>query len=590
MEQELRTVTVLRRQARRQVGDEDRAAVTRRPSGSQPAAHAGWEALERGEWEEARALFEADLDGEETPEALEGLGTAAWWLDDGAATFDARERAYGLYREADDDRGAARVATWLAWDCVTFRGEPAVANGWIGRAHHLLEGFETVSEHGWLALREGEMALLLLNDTSAARRLGGEAAEAGRSLGLLDLEMVGLALEGLALVSEGEVAEGMRRLDESAATIVAGELNDLCAISLSSCYLLFACERMHDYDRAAQWCSAVKEFCKRWRINLLFAICRAHYATALTWQGAWEEAEAELVSAEKELAEIRPGYLVEGCVRLGELRRLQGRLEEATGLFEEFAFHPLAILGLAAIAFDRGDAVAAADLVDRHLRTLPAEDALERVAGLELAVRARLTIGDSAGANTALAELRKISAKVTTGLLRASVLSSEGLVAAFGGDHDLARRRFEDAIDLWNRNKIPFEAARTRLELARALLALARPEGAAQEARAANEVFTSLGAAGEAESAGGLQRELETMLSETMPSSHEGATSGRTDLTRRELEVLRLVAQGLSNQNIAARLVLSEHTVHRHVANILAKLGISSRTAAVAHAARYGLL
>ena len=165
--------------------------------------------------------------------------------------------------------------------------------------------------------------------------------------------MVGLALGGLALVSEGEIAEGMHRLDELAAAIVAAELDDLCAISLSSCYLLFACERVRDYDRAGQWYRTVKEFRRRWRINLLFNICRAHYATALTWQGAWKEAEAELVSAGKELAEIRPGYLVEGCVRLGELRRLQGRVEEATGLFEDFAFHPLAMLGLAAIAFER---------------------------------------------------------------------------------------------------------------------------------------------------------------------------------------------------------------------------------------------
>lgn len=581
MVQEPRTVTVLHRQ----VGEADQVADTARLSGSRPAAHPGWEALERGEWEEARALFEAALEDEETPEILEGLGDAAWWLDDGAATFDARERAHALYRRRGEDRAAARVATWLAWDCITFRGEPAVANGWIQRAHHLLEGFETVPEHGWLALREGEMALLLRSDPSAARRLGGRAADVGRSLGLLDLEMVGLALEGLALVSEGEIAEGMRRLDESAATVVAGELNDLCAIGLSSCYLLFACERVRDYDRAAQWCSAVKEFCKRWRINLLFAICRAHYATALTWQGAWKEAEAELVSAGRELAEIRPGYLVEGCVRLGELRRLQGRVEEASGLFEQFAFHPLAMLGLAAIAFDRGDAEAAEDLVDRHLRTLPDEDCMERVAGLELAVRVRLAIGDAAGANAALDELRKIAAKVATGLLRASVLSSEGLVAAFGGDQDLARRRFEDAIDLWSRNKIPFEAARTRLELARALQALTRTRSAEREARTAQAVFTSLGAAGEAERAAALLRELEIK-----PPGNEGAAPDRPNLTRRELEVLRLVAQGLSNQNIAARLVLSEHTVHRHVANILAKLGVSSRAAAVAHAAGRGLL
>lgn len=583
MDQDPQIVTLPRRRAY----SEDQAAEARRRSGSRAAAtsHAGWEALDRGAREEARALFEEALEDEERPEALEGLGMAAWWLDDAAATFDARERAYRLYREAGNDQAAARIATWLAWDHVTFRGELAVAGGWIQRAHRLLEGLDPVPEHGWLALREGEMALFFYNDTPAAREFSARTAALGRSLGLLDLEIVGLALEGLTLVSEGEIAEGMRRLDESAATVVAGELSDLSAIGLSSCYLLFACERVRDYDRAAQWCNAVKEFCERWHSGLLFAICRSHYATVLTWRGAWGEAEVELVAAERELAENRPGYLVEGCVRLGELRRLQGRVEEATGLFEQFAFTPAAKLGLAAIAFDRGDAEAAADLIDQHLRMLPPEDRLERVAGLELAVQLRLAVGDSSGVGTALTELQEIAAKVATDPLRATVLLSEGLVAAFRGDHDLARQRFEDATDLWDRSGIPFEVARTRLELARTLLALDRPEAAAREARSAKEVFTSLGAAGKAERAAALLDELEVA-----PPGSGGARPGRTALTGRELEILHLVAQGLSNQEMAAHLVLSEHTVHRHVANVLGKLGVSSRAAAVAHAARQGLL
>jgi LuxR family transcriptional regulator, maltose regulon positive regulatory protein len=97
-------------------------------------------ALARGDWEGASAAFEAALNVEETAEALEGLGMAAWWLDDAATTFDARERAYRLYREHGECVAAARLARWLAWDYNAFRGEPVVANGWLQRAHRLLDG------------------------------------------------------------------------------------------------------------------------------------------------------------------------------------------------------------------------------------------------------------------------------------------------------------------------------------------------------------------------------------------------------------------------------------------------------------------
>ena len=150
---------------------------------------------------------------EETPEALEGLSWASWWLSDAPATFDSRERAYRLYRARDDRRGAARLALWIASDYVDFRGELAIANGWRQRARRLLEGLDPVPEHGWLALHEGAIALELNEDPVAGKRLGREVAEFGRRLGVIDLEMLDLAMEGLALVSEGQVDEGMRCLD-----------------------------------------------------------------------------------------------------------------------------------------------------------------------------------------------------------------------------------------------------------------------------------------------------------------------------------------------------------------------------------------
>lgn len=412
---------------------------------------------------------------------------AAWWLDDAATTFDARERAYRLYRERGDRVAAARLARWLAWDYNAFRGEPAVANGWLQRAHRLLDGIDAGAEHGWLALREGEIALLLGNDTGKARDLAAKATELGQSLGVIDLEMVGLALEGLAFVSEGRVEEGMRRLDEATAAAVADELDDLNAVGAACCYLIFACERVRDYDRAAQWCDRVKEFCRRWRIRPLFAVCRTHYAAVLVWRGAWSEAEAELVSATRELEATRPAMAVEGLVRLAELRRRQGRREEAAELFRRVELHPLAQLGQAALALDRGEATSAVELVDRYLRRLSPEDRTERVPALELVVRAEAARGRLDEARQALAELEAIAARVGTDPLRAAASLAAGVVAAAEGEDERARRSLEDACELFQRSGAPFEAATTWVELAGVLARLGRQEAANVQARRARE-------------------------------------------------------------------------------------------------------
>jgi len=187
---------------------------------------AGRAALARRAWEEARAVFGAVVSEAESPEALEGLSWAAWWLNDATVMFDARERAYRRYRSLGDRRGEARMATWLGTDHVDWRGEPAVAQGWLARARRLLEGLEPGPEHGWLLVHEAEKHLLA-NDTARARELGVRAAELGRHLGVVDLEMLGQATEGLALVTEGEVAVGMSRLDEAAAAALGGEFQEI---------------------------------------------------------------------------------------------------------------------------------------------------------------------------------------------------------------------------------------------------------------------------------------------------------------------------------------------------------------------------
>jgi ATP/maltotriose-dependent transcriptional regulator MalT len=556
------------------------------PSSSSPDLAAGQDALARGAWVEARDAFESCLRHTEAPEALEGLGLAAWWLDLADVVFDVRERAYRLYLAADARAAAARVAVWLAWDYWAFRGEHAVASGWFQRARRLLEGESSGAERAWLEVREGAFCLLEEGDIERAHALAGEGMRAARQAGNVDLEMLGRAVQGLALVASGAVAEGMRGLDEVNAAVVAGELTDLVSIGLSCCYMLAACERVRDYDRAVQWCTRLKAFSAKWGLRPLFAVCRTQYASICLWRGTWDEAEQELNAASQELAASRPAMTGEALVRLAELRRRQGRLVDAAALLDQAGTQGLALLGRAELAFDRGDLRAAEELASRYLRHVPTQNRTERASGLDLLVRALTGLGEWDRAKTALAELSGIATVVATIPLRAAASLAQGYVAVGEARHDEARRHLEDAVDLFLQSGAPFEVARARVELASALAGLGRIDDATEEIHRAVNLLSELRAEHE------IARARRVLESFPAPSQSERATAPdrHSGLTKRELEVLRLVAGGLSNQTIAERLFVSDHTVHRHLANILSKLSVSTRAAAVAQAARRGLL
>lgn len=550
-----------------------------------PLTHlaAGQAALRRGAWKDAKRHFQAAIARDDQPGAHEGLGLAAWWLDLADLVFESRQRAYRVYRQRGERAAAARVAVWLAWDSAAFRGEQAVADGWLQRAHRLLDGQPECPEHAWLAIREGVAALLEDADPVRALSLADEAIRVARLVGATDLEMVGGALRGFALVTSGQVPEGMRQLDEVNAAVLAGELTDPVAIGLAGCYLVAACERVRDAERARQWCRRVQRFCTTWGLRPLLAVCRTQYASMCVWSGEWAEAERELVTATAELASCRPAMTGEGQARLGELRRRQGRFDEAAELFDEAGHHHIALLGHVALSLDRGDPKKAMDLADRYLRHLPATNRTERAAGLELLARAGAAAGVLDRARRASADLDAIAAEVPIPTLEASASLARGHVAAAAGDDDAARMSFEDAVDSFRRIGAPFETARARLDLARTLGRLGQTPAALDEVRRAVRALGSVPAAFERSKASALEAQLQA-------AAPRKAGAPAAGLTRRELEVIRLIASGSSNARIGQRLFISGHTVHRHVANVFVKLNVRSRSAIVARAAALGLL
>jgi ATP/maltotriose-dependent transcriptional regulator MalT len=543
----------------------------------------GEAALARAAWGDARAIFEEELAERETVEAWEGLSWAAWWVEDVPACLEARERAYRLSRRRGDVRRAAMLAVWLGDDHLVLRGERAVANGWFQRAARLLDGLEPCAEHGWLDALLGYMAMVE-GDPARAQEFAAQARELGRRLGVVGLEMFALSVEGAALVNDGRVADGMCLLDEATAAALAGEFEEIVPAGWTCCLLLNCCERARDYERAAEWCRKVEEFALRMRINFVTGACRAHYGAVLTWQGRWGDAERELTRATEDLVAERPTWSGLAIVRLADLRRRQGRVAEAQQLLQRAAGNALTPVVMAEIALDQGDASAAAELLEPVLRRVPTENMTLRATPVELMVRARAAARQADAAALHLEELRSIAEAVGTRPLHASARRAEGLVALSAGDEEEARARLEDAVELFAASGASFELARARLELARVLASSGRGDAAVREATLAVRRLDEIGAAGEA------ARGRELLAGLGAPPVARRAASADRLLTPRELEVLRLVAEGLTDGEIAERLVLSKHTVHRHLQNAYARLACSSRAAAVAEAHRLQLL
>jgi len=538
----------------------------------------GRAALACGRWEAARTAFGDALRDSPSAAAWEGLSWAAWWLEDAGACLDAREQAFRLYREAGDERGSARMALWIGDDHLEFHGASAVAEGWFGRASRLLSSVSPAAEHGWLIVFEAH-SLLSAGDAVSAMSRAAESRELGRQCGAVDLEMFSLATEGLAMVDTGEVERGLRCLDEATAAALAGEFENLAPAAWTCCHTLSACEQARDFDRGAQWCRKAEEFSTRMGARFLTGVCRAYYASILIWRGDWAKAESELARSIGDLSERRPFWRSEAVVRLADLRRRQGKLAEAEELFARAAGNARAEPGLGELHLSRGEAAAAGEVLGRCLRRLPSHSRLRRAWLLEALVRALVADGDQESARAPAEELRTIAAAIESPALRAAARYCDGLLAAATADHEAARRYLEEAVDLLEACQTPIECARARLDLAGTLLALGHHGPARREASTALSCALEVGAVAERDRARAL-----------LAAAGRAGARPAEPLTVRQLDVLRLVAEGCSDKEIAGRLVLSEHTVHRHLANIYTRLGCPTRAAAVAQAARLGLL
>jgi ATP/maltotriose-dependent transcriptional regulator MalT len=543
------------------VDDAPAAAVLRRAQ----------EALEVGDWSAARQEFVAALELADSPEALSGLGEALWWLGETAASVRYQERAYAAFRRRGDDAHAVLCAIFL---CLIYRaslGNYAASHGWLGRAASLVRESGLAPLNGWVVLCRAVVA----NDDGDPRtgeRWAREAGELAREAGDADLELCALSELGAALVELGSVEEGVALLDEAMAGALAGEADSLDTVVLACCRTITSCSRGGDVARATQWIRAADDFNRRYGSPHLYTTCRTHFGSILFATGDWDQAEKELRAALDIGRAAEPALHAEALAKLAELRLAQGRTEEAARLLTGYEDHPATALAVAAIRLAQGQPAVASSLVRRRLRQL--DDASpERAALLDLLVEAEIARGAVQEAAALAERPGGPSAPVAA---RGARAQARALLAS--GDGERAIPPLEAALAAFGRLGMPFEAGRTRMLLARAL-AEGDPETAIAEARGALACFEELGAARDADAAAGFLRSL------GVKAARSGAKAVGV-LTRREQEVLGLLAEGLSNPEIAARLFISRKTVEHHVASVLSKLGLSGRGAAAAYALR----
>lgn len=534
------------------------------------AAH---DALDRHDWQEAYDATWTTGDAVEPgleAARLDMLADAAWWLGRLDSCIDARERAYAIYEELDDRRRAGQCAVWL-YEHHCFKARPVIAGAWLRRAQQALTNDPDCAEHGALLLRQAEAAHGH-GDLERAAGLARDVVELGRRLRSPDLEAEALQTLGRVLIDQGQSAEGLAHLDEAMLFAVEGRLGPY-ATGKVYCSLISACEELGDLRRATEWTEATSRWSQRHPFAVFPGLCRVHRASALRWHGDWADAEREATLACQELAEINLPNAAAGFVEIGEIRRRLGDLDGAEEAFrraEALCGRPPAGLALLRLAQNRVDA---ATNIIRGALEAETWNRLSRARLLAASAQIAIAAGDTAAASAAVDELEAIAADYDSPILLALAATSRGRVYLAQGEAT-ACAALRVALRRWQDLEVPHEVATVRTLLGLACRDLGDHDAAVASFAAAESVFVQLGATLDARLVRGLT---------SPPQLPDG-------LTEREAQVLRLVATGRTNKEIAAELYLSQKTVARHLSNIFTKIGVSSRAAATAYTFEHGVI
>ncbi len=533
----------------------------------------GREALARAAWREAfQALSEADRADALSARDLEALGRSAYMIGDPATYVAALERAHRAHLDAGDVLPAVRIAFWIGHSLL-FRGQSVAAGGWFARAQRLFDEYgEDGAERGWLLI-PAWLQYLGTGDFEAGYATATEAVEIARRFDDADLLWLARGDQGRALVNLGRVVDGLRLVDEMLVVATEGRLSPVVT-GILYCNTIAYCVDGYALDHARAWTEALTRWCESQpEMEEHFGFCLVHRAELHHLSGSWATAQEEVERAAATHTAGQLNQLVRGKAAYvrGELHRVAGDLAAAERAFREanaLGHEPQPGLALLRLAQGDGDAAAAA------IRRATGETTqlLRRARLLPAYVEIALAVGELDRARAAVEELEAISTTVGGAVTGMAACAKGALLIARDAPRE-ALIALRHGMESWHRLGVPYEAARARVLIGLACRDVGDHDTARLELDTALEAFGRLGAEPDrARVAALLGRE----------TTDEG-------LTAREIEVLRLVSSGRSNGDIATALVISEHTVARHLQNIFAKLGVSTRTAAAAYAFEHRL-
>jgi len=532
---------------------------------------AGREAFERRDWAVARDRLSVVDSDELGAEDLDALAVAAYLAGDRDTCIDAWQRAFQMHSRSGATRPAVRLAFWIAL-VMFLSGNESVGGGWVARAARMLEGEpEDSVEHAYIDVH-ATFRTIMAGELPAALDLATRVSEAGRRFDEVDLLANGLMCQGRILLYLGRVREGLSLLDEAMVCLAGGGMSPIMAGNVF-CSMIEACQELGDFRRMTEWTTALTRWCDDQPALVPFTgQCAVHRAQIMRSQGAYGQALTELRLA---LDRYQANSMDPACglavYERGEVLRLRGDHEAAAAAYDEAASYGhdpqpgLALLWLAS-----GRTSAAVGAVRRLLGEFV--DPVHRSRVLPAAVEAFLADSDQGAASVAADELDSIAGSFECTSLTAVAACTRGAVSLAAGDPADALPSLRRGWQLWQQLGARYDAARARTLIGLAFRALGDEESATAELRVARRTFADL------ESADDVRR-VDTLLSPSFPDR----------LTAREVEVLRLVAAGHTNHQIAATLFLSEKTVARHLSNIFGKIEVSSRTAAAAYAIEHEL-
>lgn len=531
------------------------------------------EAYRRRAWRQACTYFAlAESEAPLGTDDLDRHASAAFLAGDDERGVDLRTLQHRKLLEEGRTEAAVRAAFWLALQHVEV-GDMAQAGGWLGRANRLITEHDLdCVEQGYLLVAAGLQAIESgdAGDACATFDRAERVAKRFADPDLLALSRLG---RGQALAHLGDVADGMALLDEVMAAVAAGEISEIPA-GIAYCALIETCFEVFDVARAQEWTEALSRWCESQPDLVAFrGQCLARRAEVMQLHGDWPEAERE-ASRALDLLAGRPAAGLALYV-LAELRRLRGHFASAEQTYgDAHACGRMPHPGLSRLRLAQGrgdDARAALESVVGE-----SDEQLVRAQMLAAYVEALLVCDRLEDAHEAADELAAMARALSSPMLSAIVDEAQGAVLLRRDDPKAAIHRLRNALKLWRQIEAPYEAARTQVHLARACRALGDEDGARFQLEEARNAFEKLGA----------RPDLDALEA----SGKYGRSVTPGGLSRRELEVLRLVAAGKSNRLIAEELFISQKTVARHLSNIFAKLQVASRAAATSFAYEHDLL